>query len=60
MLFTKTLNACSVRSDLKVVETMEIKALIVSKSTYDHLFLYTWLAVINFATKIFKVATKFS
>ena len=31
---------------------MEIKELIVSKSTYDHLFL-NWMALINFATKIF-------
>ena len=40
---------------MKAVETMEIKALIVSKSTYDHLL----MASINFTTKIFKVATKF-
>ena len=36
---------------MKAVETMEIKAFIVSKSTY---------LLINFVTKIFKVATKFS
>ena len=32
---------CSIKSrnDLKAVESMEIKALLVSKSTYDHLFL---------------------
>ena len=52
---------CTIKSwnDLKAVETMEIKALIVSKSTYDYLIL-KWMALINFATKIFKVATKFS
>ena len=54
---------CSVLLNLKwlesSVETMQIKALIVSKSTYDYLFL-NWMALINFATKIFKVATKFS
>ena len=27
------------RNDMKAVETMEIKVLIVSKSTYDHLFI---------------------
>ena len=44
---------------MKAVETMEIKVLIVSKSTYDHLFI-NWMALINFTTKIFKVVTKFS
>ena len=44
---------------MKAVETMEIKALIVSNSTYDHLFI-NYMASINFVTKIFKVETKFS
>ena len=32
---------CTIKSqnDMKAVETMEIKALIVSKSTYDYLFI---------------------
>ena len=30
------------RNDMTAVETMEIKALIVSKSTYDHLFINKW------------------
>ena len=32
---------CTIKSqnDMKVVETMEIKALIISESTYDHLFI---------------------
>ena len=37
------------RNDMKAVETMEIKVFIVSKSTYDQLFINE-MASINFAT----------
>ena len=41
------------RNDMKAVETMGIKVLIVSKSIY-------LINCLNFPTKIFKFATKFS